>query len=132
MIRTASAKHHLRVSIVLFTGIISGCLLLLSIILFSPSVIGPIGVTLWFVLLMIFLTSLFGLSFYIMQKKEDSSQKLIKSFSSSIRVGFLLAFAITFLLALKSLRSLTFKDVILLILILFLVEIYFRTKSNAR
>ncbi|MDP4038933.1 MAG: hypothetical protein Q8P54_03180 [bacterium] len=119
----------IRLSLVIFFGVISGTITIMSLIIFSPSTIGAIGVTLWFVNLMIFLTSLLGLTFYLSKNKATNNQMIIHNFNSSVRSGFLLSFAITFLLALKSLRSLTIKDVILLGLILLIIEMYFRTKK---
>jgi len=131
MLPSYQQKTATRFSILIFLGTISGIITILSLFLFSPSTLGPAGVTLWFVNLMIFLTCLFCLLFYWLKSKTADGQMIVKNFNSSLRSGFLVAFVVTFCLALKSLRSLTAKDIILLGLILLIIEIYFRTKPNA-
>ncbi len=58
-------------------------------------------------------------------KNRDNKQAILQS---SFRTGFLLGFCATLLLALSSLRSLSWRDIILFLLTIVLIEIYFRTK----
>ncbi len=95
----------------------------------NPTKIGPAGVTFWFINLLLMLASLVTLLIFAWRmrktKNRDNKQAILQS---SFRTGFLLGFCATLLLALSSLRSLSWRDIILFLLTIVLIEIYFRTK----
>ena len=95
----------------------------------NPTKIGPAGVTFWFINLLLLLASVvtLGVFGWRMRKVKNRDNKTVV-LQSSFRTGFLLGFCATLLLALSSLRSLSWRDIILFLLTIVLIEIYFRTK----
>jgi hypothetical protein len=103
-----------------------GALLLLSLLMTNPLQLGPIGVTLWFVMLLSVLTALFTLSLFGIKtflKVHDSGKARLRY---SQRQGLLLAGYLTALLALASLQQFNVRDAILLGLLLVIIEVYVR------
>ena len=103
-------------------------LILLSLFVTNPAKLGPIGVTLWFVILLSVLFAICSLGFYFakifLKVHENHSTRL----KFSMRQGLLIACWITPLLALSSLGQYSFKDAILLGLLLLIIELYVRLR----
>lgn len=96
----------------------------------TPLVLGPIGVTVWFIVI---LAGLFGIITALAYGVALKLQPAIKSsgrraFDASRR-GLLVAGYLTVVLALSSLRQLNLRDVLLLGLLLVLVEFYTVARS---
>ena len=103
-------------------------LILLSLFITNPAKLGPIGVTLWFVVFLTVLFAIFSLALYFakifLRVHETHSTRL----RFSMRQGLLIAFWVTPLLALSSLGQFSLKDAILLGLLLLLLELYVRLR----
>ena len=98
----------------------------------NPTKLGPGGVTFWFINMLFFLSSALTLVFYYLKKRRSKSTEFSpRGFRSSIRSGSLIGLSLTVLLALSSLRSLSWRDIILFFLMIVLVEVYFRTRKEA-
>jgi hypothetical protein len=101
----------------------------MTLVATNPTKLGPVGVTFWFINLLLMLVLVATLLIFTWRirkaKNPDSKQAILQS---SFRTGFLLGFCATLLLALSSLRSLSWRDIILFLLTILLIEIYFRTK----
>lgn len=109
-------------------GSIGLALIVLSMVFLSPTDLGPVGVTFWFVILLITLAcglslALYGLKTYL-ALHASARQRL----RYSLRQGWLVAAGITMVLALSSLRQLGWLDAILLGLILGIIEVYVRLR----
>lgn len=100
--------------------------LLLSVLLTNPLSIGPIGVTLWFVVLYLGLSAVFALALYgaktFLRIHSASAARLRYSW----RQGLLVSGWVAGLLALNTLRQLSGLDAILLAILLLIVEVYVR------
>lgn len=118
-------------SVIILATILSGSIVLLSLFISSPRQIGPVGVTLWFVVGFIFLGGVLALGNYYYKKgKIDNKSQLNVIFKNSIRGGYLLSALLIILLALQSLRMLTIGDTVLFVLTILIVELYFRTRKQ--
>jgi hypothetical protein len=103
-------------------------LILLSLFVTNPAKLGPIGVTLWFVVLLSVLSAIFSLALYFakifLKVHENHSTRL----KFSMRQGLLMACWVTPLLALSSLGQYSLKDAILLGLLLLIIELFVRLR----
>lgn len=100
-------------------------LCVLAVLSTTPLSIGPLGVTLWFLALMVALSCWFALlALWIARRSSDHSELGPKAISDSRRRGLFVGGFITILLALSSLRQLSLRDALLLGLILLLIEFY--------
>lgn len=116
-------------SVITLATILTGSLAILSLFISSPRDIGPVGVTIWFLITFVFLGGIIGLSSYHYSKKKvDNKSGLGLVFKNSIRSGYVFAGLVVILLALQSLRMLSVGDTILFVLIALVMELYFRTK----
>jgi hypothetical protein len=100
---------------------------------YTPAKLGPAGITFWFIAILIAVGSIIALlGFLFKLRREEHRLTAAKALTSSLRTGFLVGFTVSILLALSSLRSLSVRDIILFILVVIVIEIYFRTrKKNA-
>lgn len=102
-----------------------------TLLAFTPSKLGPAGITFWFIAILISIGSLVAFFSYIWKlRREEHRLTAVKALSSSLRTGFLVGFTVAILLALSSLRSLSIRDVILFVLVVIVIEIYFRTRKR--
>lgn len=117
-----------RLSALIGWAAVGTTLLLLSLFVTNPIKLGPIGVTIWFVMLLSVMFAIFALAFYFaklfLRLHETHSERL----RYSIRQGLLLAFWSVALLALSSLGQYEMKDGILLGLLLLIIELYVRLR----
>lgn len=102
-------------------SILAGTVCILAMVAVSPSTIGPIGVTLWFLMLLAALSSFAALVSYLVANTASKNQA---SKPAAWRRGFFIGGYITILLALSSLQQLNFRDAVLLALLLMLAEFY--------
>jgi hypothetical protein len=115
---------QLGIRITVFT--VGAVLLALSLVFTTPHMIGPLGVTLWFVLLYMTLANGFGLLLYTIKSYLRVHTLRAQRLRYSQRQGLLLSGLVTGALALSSLKQLSLLDVILLGLILLIIEVYVR------
>jgi len=126
---TSKDKTKHIVAAIIVSLVISFGLFVVSLVATNPTKLGPGGVTFWFIDVLIMLVSLFTLVFYRLQKKrlryKDTPKRCLVD---SFRSGLILGISATVLLALSSLRSLSWRDFILFIILISVVELYFRTR----
>lgn len=105
-------------------------LILLSLFVTNPLKLGPVGVTVWFVVLLSVLFAIFSLGLYFikifLRLHETHSVRL----RYSMRQGLLISFWVTSLLALSSLGQYSLKDAILFGLLLLIIEFYVRLRYS--
>jgi hypothetical protein len=114
------------ISIVAFVSL---AVFVVAILMTNPTKLGPGGVTFWFIDVLLMISSITTLSLFLARRNNAESKKRL--LLSSARTGSILAFSLTLLLALSSLRSLNWRDIILLLLLVILVEVFFRTRREA-
>lgn len=109
-----------------FVALISWGLVLLVMWSATPATIRPIGVTLWFLALLVALTS--GLAFILDIGKRVLGPKKPqgRSFTPSLRQGFLLGLWGVIMLGLSSLHQFSLRDLFLSGLLFVIIEIYTR------
>ena len=111
--------------------IITAVLLVLSLFTTNPTRLGPAGVTFWFINSLVMVSALMTVvSFKFKTRNLKSQDNQMSLFKSSLRFGSLVGFSIVGLLALSSLRSLSWRDILLFILIVIVVEVFFRTRKK--
>lgn len=94
----------------------------------NPNQIGPVGVTVWFASLMLLLASVIAVGLFLIKSRLNPEDSKIGRLGASWRQGLLLGGSITICLALQSLRQLSLRDALLLIVLIVLTEFYFRTR----
>jgi hypothetical protein len=113
-------------SLMVVWSLVSTAGLLGSLLLSNPLALGPLGVTLWFVVLFLSLASISALILYgakaYMKLHHTGAARLRYAW----RQGLLMSGWMTGLLALSSLRQLGLLDAILLGLLLVIIEVYVR------
>ncbi len=117
------------VSLISAVTIVSAVGVVAAFFLTNPTSVGPIGVTLWFVALLIALQGGITLGLYTLKSRGEQIAAPGKVLSSAWRQGLLIALGLTIFMALSSLRQLGLRDVILISGVLVLVEFYFRTRA---
>ena len=110
--------------------LIFGAAVLVSVLASTPSRIGPLGVTLWFVALLINLQGVLTLVLYQLKRGMELEMGSSARFMSAYRQGFLLSTGAVACLALSSLRQLSLRDVILIVILGALIEFYLRTRRS--
>lgn len=100
--------------------------LVASLVATNPLAIGPVGVTVWFVVLFWDLVSLMALALYLAKSFLHVHSTRVQRLRYSWRQGLLLGGWTAGLLALSSLNQLGLRDAILLALLLVIVEVYVR------
>lgn len=95
----------------------------------NPTAVGPVGVTLWFVGVLIALQTSLTLGLYLINFHKHQTQGPIRRLSVVWRQALLAALGLTIFLALSSLRQLGPRDVVLISAVLVLVEFYFRNRK---
>jgi hypothetical protein len=117
-------------SFLIITALSSVVLLLLSLLLTNPLTLGPVGVTVWFLILFIGLACLVALGLNLAKSflkiQLNPSQRL----KASWRQGLLIAGWLTIVLGLSSLRQLALRDVILLGIFLGIIEVFVRLRQS--
>jgi hypothetical protein len=102
-----------------------------TLLAFTPAKLGPAGLTFWFIAILISIGSIIALLSFIWKlRREEHRLTATKALTGSLRTGFLVGFTVAILLALSSLRSLSVRDIILFILVVVVIEIYFRTRKK--
>ena len=100
--------------------------LILSLTITNPVMIGPVGVTLWFVWMFLGVASMVCLGLYALKSFLRLHSTNVGRLRYSWRQGLLVAAWVVGLLALSSLRQLGLLDAILLGILLIIVEVYMR------
>jgi 4-amino-4-deoxy-L-arabinose transferase-like glycosyltransferase len=130
-ISTKSMSTAKLLSLIILIFGISAFMLLASIASTNPANLGPGGVTLWFLVLLVASSSGLALLLYLFkrQRPERTSLSRRQRLGVCIRQGLLLGGYITVILALSSLRQLDLRDALLLVILMILIEFYFKGKK---
>ncbi len=115
-----------RISLLILWGCLSSFLLGMSLVVTNPLAIGPIGVTLWFLLLFSDLAALLAVVLYGVKAYFHVHGSAAPRLRYSWRQGLLLGGYITGLLALSSLDQFSWRDALLLGLVVVIAEVYVR------
>jgi hypothetical protein len=107
-------------------SIVSTAVVVLTLVVANPVMIGPAGVTVWFVLLLSGLAAMLTLILYTTKTYLHVHTAASSRLRYSWRQGLLLGGWAAGMLALSSLRQLGPLDAILLGLLLVIVEVYVR------
>jgi len=113
-------------TVLIIWSLVSVAGLVFSLILTNPLVLGPVGVTLWFVLVYTALASLVTLGLYAAKTYLRLHSTGAARLRYSWRQGLLVAGWLAGLLALSSLNQLGLLDAILLGILLVIIEVYVR------
>ena len=112
--------------VLIIWSVVSAAGLFTSILYTNPAEIGPVGVTVWFVLFLSCAAAIATLGLYFSKAFLHVHATGISRLRYSWRQGLLIGGWVAGLLALSSLHQLTIPDGILLALLLVIVEIYVR------
>ena len=122
-------KSHILLTVTVIALLISSVLVFLSLISTNPTALGPGGVTFWFISFLFMASSALTLLLYKVQNKRPKyADNKSLCYFSSLRSGLILGVSVTVLLALSSLRSLSWRDFFLFAASVVLVEILLRTR----
>lgn len=114
----------------LFFGSMAAAAVLLAVIFTSPEMIGPVGVTIWFLILLASLACLAAGALFWYKKRspriQNTDEKLLEH---SWRQGWLLGGAAVAILALSSLGQLTARDAGIILGLTLLLEIFLRSRQ---
>lgn len=113
-------------SLLVIWSLISSVVVVLSLLVTNPLTIGPIGVTIWFIILLSMLFSLSTVLLYFIKTYLHIHDNPSNRLRYSVRQGMLIGGWLAALLALSSLDQLGLRDAILLGLLLVIVELYAR------
>ena len=113
-------------SLLIVWSLVSVVGLVLSVLFSSPQAIGPLGVTVWFVVFFLALASVATLILYTVKTFLHLHATSASRLRYSWRQGLLIGGWASGMLALSSLRQLGVLDAILLALLLVIVEVYVR------
>ena len=102
----------------------------LSLLVTNPLTIGPIGVTLWFLLVFGAIAGDIALALYGIKTFLKVQPTPANRLSASWRQGLILSAWLSILVALSSLGQLALRDAILLGLLLVIVELYLRFRRS--
>ena len=106
----------------------AGVVLIASLLVTNPVTLGPVGVTIWFIILLAEVATVATLSLYGVKSYLHLHAAPAHRLRYSWRQGWLIGGWATGLLALNSLQQLGIKDAILLGLLLSIVEVYMRLR----
>ena len=99
--------------------------LLISLLSTTPDRLGPFGITLWFVGVLIALGGVLTLMLYSIRRNLSARDHDVL-FTTSLRQGVLISTWASGLFALSSLHQLDLKDIVLVSLLVVLIEFYLR------
>jgi hypothetical protein len=105
-------------------GVVGLSLAAVAMLAVAPSMLGPLGVTLWFVLLLGGLAGIFIAASYMLGGKLQPKSGIKQQKQAAMRRGLLLGGYATIVLGLSSLQQLNLRDALLLLLLLLLAEFY--------
>lgn len=116
-------------------GLVTSCLLSFTIlftlmVMASPSDLGPAGVTLWFILALVALTTLFMLMYWLYGRNRNGFVNGRRQSVGAFRVAVVPAGAIVVLLGMSSLGTLALVDVLLVCGAALIIEFYLFTTER--
>jgi hypothetical protein len=122
-------KSHILLTITILVFAITLALIISSFVITNPTTLGPGGVTFWFIDFMFMSTALITFVIYQIQKSRPKyAENKTLCYFRSLRSGLILGVSLTVLLALSSLRSLSWRDFLLFAAAVIIVEVLLRTR----
>lgn len=109
-----------------FLGAAASALVILALWFTTPATLKPIGVTAWFILFLVALSSGIAVLLDLVKRLIGRRKPQGRSFHPSLRQGIILGVWLTILLASSSLRQLSLRDILLTGLIGVIIELYLR------
>jgi hypothetical protein len=123
-----SSKRYL--STMLTVGALAALAVVVSMFATNPTAVGPIGVTVWFIVLFVTLQAFVAAGLYKAKTRGDQpGLQVAKLQAAAWRQGMLVALGVVIFLGLSSLRQLSLRDVVIICALLVLGEFYFRTRA---
>lgn len=120
------AKGYIGTASVTGAGALGACAL--AMVATTPAMVGPFGVTLWFVSLLVGLASWVAVVAFVIERRLRPNVSKNQLIANSVRRGLLLSGYAVVLLGLSSLQQLSLRDVLLLALFIVLIEFYMVAK----
>ncbi len=105
-------------------GLVATIIVALLLLVTNPAMVGPLGVTAWFLALLVALSSWFALVAYWLGQHLPFMRSSEHDQGDSRRRGLFLGGFVVIMLGLSSLHQLGVRDALLLGLLLLLVEFY--------
>lgn len=112
-----------------FIGAVSSVLVIFALWAATPAGLKPIGVTLWFLLLLVALSSTLAIVLDVSKRLVGPKKPQGRSFGPSLRQGMLLGIWLVMLVGLSSLRQLSIRDALLILILFVIIELYLRLTS---
>jgi len=109
-----------------FCGAAASLLVILALWGTTPAGLRPVGVTLWFLLLLLALSADIAVLLDVVKRLFGPKKPQGRSFKPSLRQGLLLGIWLTIIVGLSSLRQLSLRDTILTLLLFAIIEFYLR------
>lgn len=107
-------------------GVASWALVLLALWFTTPASLKPIGVTIWFVLLLVGFSSGLAILLDTLKRLIGRKKPQGRAFQPSLRQGIIFGTWLTIIVASSSLRQLSLRDILLTGLIAIIIELYLR------
>jgi phosphatidylserine synthase len=128
---TVDKVHKGIYSIGLVTACAFSSILALSLMFIStPSQLGPAGVTLWFILVFMALTSFFMISHWLYNRKRNSFLHGKRQSVGALRTAVVPAGALVVLLGMSSLGTLALSDALLICGAAIVIELFLYTNNR--
>lgn len=101
-------------------------LVLLTLWTTTPAALKPAGVTFWFLIVLVALSSGLAVIIDVLKRLIGPKKPQGRAFKPSLRQGILLGVWLTIMLALASLRQFSIRDALLIGLLFAIIEFYLR------
>ncbi len=121
-------QYRSLLSLIVIETAVCGFIVFWALVGTNPGSLGPVGVTVWFLALWGMMAGVLGFLFYVAKSHVFNDTLPSERLAGSFRQGLLIAGAGSVLLALSSLRQLSLRDAILVLILTVLIEFYFRTR----
>lgn len=116
-------------SFLIIWALLSTVLVVLSVLLTNPLTLGPLGVTVWFLVFFSGLACVLALALNAAKSFMKVQPNSVQRLKNSWRQGLLISAWLTVVLGLSSLRQLAARDVILLGIFLGIIEVFMRLRQ---
>ncbi len=115
--------------LIAIAAVIAAATVAASLFVTNPTKIGPLGVTAWFVVVLIAITGGLTVGLYWFKSRFPRYDTERARLIGSLRQGLLVGLGVSIGLALASLRQFSLRDGVMIAILLVLIEFYFRTRS---
>lgn len=116
-------------NLIVSVTLIAAVAVLVTLVAYNPTSLGPVGVTLWFIGMFVALQGMLTVALYYLRQRYPDATGGMRRFMASWRQGLILSGLAVTMLALSSLRQLSWRDAGLLAVLALLIEFYGRTRK---